>query len=396
MVLNFFIVQAAPGGPVEQMIAQIQGTGATPPTASPAAARRRADPAAAERRAVRQPIAARAACRPSSSSASSSMYGFDKPIYERFWIMMQELRRVRLRRELLPQPPVVDLVIDKMPVSISLGLWTTLLIYLISIPLGIAKAVRDGSRFDVAVLERADRAATPSRASCSPSCWSCCSPAAASCNGSRCAASSRTTGRASASADKILDYLWHMVLPIAAMVIGGFAGLTMLTKNSFLEEIGKQYVLTARAKGLVETPRALRPRLPQRHADRDRRLPGRLHRACCSRGSLLIEMIFSLDGLGLLGFEAAIEPRLSGDVRHALRLRPDRPGDEHRRRPHLHRGRSAHRLRGAAADATRHQPAPARPVPRQQARHDLAACVFGAAVPRSRCSPSSSPTTGRS
>ena len=170
---------------------------------------------------------------------------------------------------------MISLIAEKLPVSISLGLWTTLLIYLISIPLGIPKAVRDGSRFDVwtsgvvivgyavpgflfAILLVVLFAGGsylhwfPLRGLTSDD-W----------------VEPRLAAR-------IVDYLWHMALPILSLVIGGFASLTMLTKNCFLEEINKQYVVTARAKGLSEAPRALRPRLPQRHAAGHRRLPGRL------------------------------------------------------------------------------------------------------------------------
>jgi len=195
-------------------------------------------------------------------------------------------------------------VIEKLPVSISLGLWTTLLIYLISIPLGIRKAIRDGSRFDLAtssmlIVLNAIPAFLfaillvvllaggtyvkwfPLRGLVSDD-WA-----------------------SFGLAHKIADYLWHMVLPVGAMVIGGFAGLTFLTKNSFIEELGKQYVLTARAKGLIES------RVLYGHVFRNAMLiviagiPGAFI-AVLFAGNLLTEVIFSLDGLGLLGFEAAI------------------------------------------------------------------------------------------
>jgi microcin C transport system permease protein len=199
---------------------------------------------------------------------------------------------------------VVDLVLEKLPVSISLGLWTTLLTYLISIPLGIRKAVKDGTPFDVwtsgviivgyaipsflfAVLLVVLFAGGsyfswfPLRGLVSDNWWSLSWPA------------------------RILDYFWHIALPITAMVIGGFAGLTMLTKNSFLEEINKQYVTTARAKGLAER------RVLYGHVFRNAMLivvagfPAAFV-SILFTGALLIEVIFSLDGLGLLGFEAAI------------------------------------------------------------------------------------------
>jgi microcin C transport system permease protein len=199
---------------------------------------------------------------------------------------------------------VVDLVIDKLPVSISLGLWTTLLVYLVSIPLGIAKAVRDGSRFDLAtsstlIVLNAIPAFLfalllvvlfaggsyvkwfPLRGIVSEN-WHQLGPI-----------------------DRVLDYFWHMALPILAMTIGGFTTLTFLTKNSFLEEINKQYVMTARAKGLVES------RVLYGHVFRNAMLipisgfPAALIGVLFT-GSMLIEVIFSLDGIGLLGFEAAL------------------------------------------------------------------------------------------
>ena len=141
-----------------------------------------------------------------------------------------------------------------------------------------------------------------------------------------------------------LDYLWHIALPVIALVVGGFAGLTMLTKNSFLDEINKQYVVTARAKGLAWR------RVLYGHVFRNAMLivmagfPGAFI-AILFAGALLIEVIFSLDGLGLLGFEAGDQPRLPRDVRHALPLHADRPAAEHRERPDLHARRSADRLR---------------------------------------------------
>jgi microcin C transport system permease protein len=200
---------------------------------------------------------------------------------------------------------VVDLVLEKMPVSISLGLWTTLITYLISIPLGIAKAVRDGSRFDVAtsvvvVIGNAIPAFLfavlllvlfaggsyvqwfPLRGLVSDN-WETLSWPA-----------------------RIADYFWHLALPITAMVIGGFATLTMLTKNSFLDQINQQYVLTARAKGLAER------RVLYGHIFRNAMLiviagfPGAFV-GILFTGTVFIEIIFSLDGLGLLGFEAAFQ-----------------------------------------------------------------------------------------
>ena len=300
MVLNFFIVQTAPGGPVEQMIAKIQGKGVS-------ATERFSGGGAGEL--MRQPQNESGAYRgarglqPEVIKRIERMYGFDKPIYERFWIMMKNYAVFDFGDSFFRNRRVVDLVLDKMPVSISLGLWTTLLVYLISIPLGIRKAIRDGSRFDIAsssvlvvfnaipsflfsiLLVELFAGGTfvkwfPLRGLVSDD-WSTFS-----------------------LAHKIVDYLWHMVLPIGAMVIGGFAGLAFLTKNSFIEEIGKQYVLTARAKGLVES------RVLYSHVFRNAMLiviagfPSAFVSVLFT-GSLLTEVIFSLDGLGLLGFEAA-------------------------------------------------------------------------------------------
>jgi microcin C transport system permease protein len=301
MVLNFFIVQAAPGGPVEQMIAKIQGTGVSATArfsgggAGELIQRPQSDQNSAYRGARGLP--------PEVIQRIERMYGFDKPIYERFWLMMKNYAVFDFGNSFFRNRRVVDLVLDKMPVSISLGLWTTLLVYLISIPLGIRKAIRDGSRFDIAsssVLVVLNAIPSflfsillvvlfaggtyvkwfPLRGLVSDD-WS-----------------TFSLGH------KILDYLWHMVLPIGAMVIGGFAGLTFLTKNSFIEEIGKQYVLTARAKGLVES------RVLYGHVFRNAMLiviagfPSAFVSVLFT-GSLLTEVIFSLDGLGLLGFEAA-------------------------------------------------------------------------------------------
>ncbi len=310
MVLNFVIVQAAPGGPVEQMIARIKGhdtqatariSGATTDTGTT----QHSDPARLSALDSSQ-SAYRGAqgIDPEIIARIEQMYGFDKPPAERFWNMMADYATFDFGTSFFRDEPVMDLILDKLPVSISLGLWTTLIVYLISIPLGIMKAVRDGSRFDVwssgvivvgyaipsflfAILLIILFAGGsywqifPMRGLVSDD-FDTLSPM-----------------------DKILDYLWHLVLPITAMVLGGFAGLTMLTKNSFLDEIGKQYVLTARAKGLTERQVLIR------HVFRNAMLiviagfPGALLRILFT-GALLIEVIFSLDGLGRLGFEAAI------------------------------------------------------------------------------------------
>ncbi|MDK3160681.1 microcin C ABC transporter permease YejB [Kamptonema cortianum] len=232
------------------------------------------------------------------------MFGFDKPPLERFLLMMKNYLTFNFGDSYFKDRSVMELIIEKMPVSISIGLWTTILVYLISIPLGIRKAVHDGTSFDVwtsavvvvgyaipgflfAILLIVLFAGG--------SFWSI----------------FPLRGLVSDNwhhlglIDKVLNYLWHMVLPITAMVISGFASLTFLTKNSFLEEINKQYVVTARAKGLTER------RVLFGHVFRNAMLiviagmPAALIGIFFS-GSLLIEVIFSLDGLGLLGFDSAI------------------------------------------------------------------------------------------
>jgi microcin C transport system permease protein len=229
---------------------------------------------------------------------------FDKPAHERFFKMVWDYARFDFGESFFRDQSVLDIVVSKMPVSISLGLWTTLLVYFISIPLGIAKAVRDGSKMDVwssgiIVIGNAVPGFMfaiflivlfaggsyldwfPLRGLTSPN-W-------------------EQMGLFA----KVVDYFWHLVLPVAAMVIGGFAGLTLLTKNSFLDEINKQYVLTARSKGLEER------RVLYGHVFRNAMLiviagfPSAFVNILFT-GSLLIEVIFSLDGLGLLGFESVV------------------------------------------------------------------------------------------
>jgi microcin C transport system permease protein len=303
MIVNFAIIQAAPGGPIDVIIAEMRGL-------STDATQRISGTGGTETQ------------RQTRSSGSTNQYrgaqgidpaliaelerefGFDKPPLERFVTMMTKFLTFDFGRSFFKDRPVIDLVLEKMPVSISLGLWTTLIVYLVSIPLGIRKAVRDGSRFDVwtsgvvivgyaipsflfavllIVLFSGGRFLDwfPLRGILSDN-W-----------------------RTLSWPALVVDYVWHMTLPVLAMVIGGFAGLTMLTKNSFLDEIGKQYVVTARAKGLTEH------RVLYGHVFRNAMLiviagfPGAFV-SIFFTGSLLIEIIFSLDGLGLLGFEAAV------------------------------------------------------------------------------------------
>ncbi len=296
MVINFAIVQVAPGGPVDQMLARIQGV-ATDATARFSGTGADETAGAGESRATR-------GLDPAFVAELEAQFGFDKPPLQRFLGMMGDYLTFNFGDSYYRDRPVLELIAEKLPVSISLGLWSTLIIYLVSIPLGIAKAVRDGSRFDVgtssliilgyaipnflfAILLIVLFAGGPFfdwfplRGLVSPD-FETLSPGG-----------------------KLLDYAWHLVLPVTAMVIGGFAQLTMLTKNAFLDEIHKQYVMTARAKGLTEG------RVLYGHVFRNAMLlviagfPAALV-SMLFTGSVLIEVIFSLDGVGLLGFESVV------------------------------------------------------------------------------------------
>lgn len=307
MLINFAIIQVAPGGPVEQMIAQIthtgvdataRFTGGTGEISGSAQANKNVASGTSSKYRGAQGLD------PELIKEIEEFYGFDKPAYIRFWEMLKNYASLDFGESFFKDKKVVDLIIEKMPVSISLGLWTTLLVYLISIPLGIRKAVKDGSGFDVwtsafvsigyaipgflfaivlIVLFAGGSYLQifPLRGLTSPD-W-----------------------ESFSTLEKIKDYFWHITLPVIAMVISGFASLTMLTKNSFLEEIGKQYVITARAKGLSQK------RVLYGHVFRNGMLivvagfPAAFV-GILFTGSFLIETIFSLDGLGLLGFESVI------------------------------------------------------------------------------------------
>ncbi len=307
MLINFIIVQAAPGGPVERLIAQMQniGSGATSHIGGSA----RGDFAGGSA-SITANTGGNSAYRgaqgldPAFIKELEKMYGFDKPAHERFWLMMWDYLRFDFGKSFYRDRSVTELVLEKMPVSISLGLWTTLLIYLISIPLGIQKAIKEGSAFDlwtsmVVIIGYAIPgflfAVLLIVLFAGGTFWSIFPLRGL---GSENWAELSLLG-------KIMDYFWHLCLPIFSMVISGFASLTMLTKNSFLDEINKQYVLTARMKGLSET------RVLYGHVFRNAMLiiiagfPSAFI-GILFTGSLLIEVIFSLDGLGLLGFEAAI------------------------------------------------------------------------------------------
>jgi microcin C transport system permease protein len=283
-------VQVAPGGPVEQVLAKVRGlnSGRGGDVAAGSGSYRGAQ-----------------GLDPDFIKSLEKQFGFDKPAHERFVIMVKNYVKFDLGESFFRTVKVTQLIWEKLPVSASIGLWSTLIIYLVSIPLGIAKAVRDGSRFDVATsyaviigyavpgfmfaillivvfaggsyLQWFPLRGLTSDNWAELSFW-----------------------------HKTTDYLWHLVLPVTALVIGGFASLTMLTKNCFLDEINKQYVLTARAKGLTQN------RVLYGHVFRNAMLlvisgfPATLV-GMLFTGALLIEVIFSLDGLGLLGYQATLD-----------------------------------------------------------------------------------------
>ena len=304
MTVNFVIIQIAPGGPVEQMIAKLQGEAVS--------ATERLSGGGEDVKGQKKAVSDKSSkyrgaqgLAPELVEEIEQMYGFDKPVHIRFFNMMLDYATFDFGESFFRDQKVVDLVLEKMPVSISLGIWSTLAIYLVSIPLGIRKALKHGSRFDVwsstvVILGNAIPTflfailliilfAGGSYFSWFP-----------------------LRGLVSDNIStlpwwqQILDYFWHLVLPITAILIGSFASLTMLTKNSFLDEINRQYVITARAKGIAER------RVLYGHVFRNAMLiiiagfPAAFI-GMFFTGSLLIEIIFSLDGLGLLGFESTIQ-----------------------------------------------------------------------------------------
>ena len=289
LLITFTIIQFVPGGPVEQMVAQLQGRDAggeagPAPTESTYRGRQGVDAA--------------------RILEIKKLYGFDKPAHERFIQMLGQFARFDLGKSFFHNKDVWQLIKEKLPVSISLGLWTFLLTYLISVPLGIRKAVRAGTPFDTAttfiillgyaipsfvlgvVLLVYFAGGTfvqwfPLRSITS------------------------TNWAELGTLAKITDYFWHITLPVTAMVLGGFAVITVLTKNSVLEEIRKQYVLTARAKGVAERD------VLWKHVFRNAMIPiatgfPAAFVGAFFTGSLLIETLFSLDGLGLLSYESVI------------------------------------------------------------------------------------------
>ena len=311
MVINFFLIQMAPGGPVHQMIAQLEGTDIDVTSRFTAAGNEEVAIALADEQAQAQTgkdvVSKYQGARglpPELIREIEAQFGFDKPIHIRFFTTMGNLMRFDLGDSYFRDKNVMELVVEKLPVSLSLGVWTTLLVYLVSIPLGIAKAVRDGTKFDAwtsAVILVGFSVPSYLFAIMLIIVFS----------GGSYFDLFPLRGLVSSNWDelswgmKIVDYAWHMTLPIVAMMIGGFAGLTMLTKNSFIEEINKQFVVTARAKGLSER------RVLYGHVFRNAMLiviagfPAAFL-SIFFTGVLMIEIIFSLDGLGRMGYEATL------------------------------------------------------------------------------------------
>lgn len=295
IAINFVVIQFAPGGPVEQMIAELRGHGDMSSRLSGASVEFGGGGSYRGARGLE----------PQVVEDIKKMFGFDKPPLTRFMDMLQGYLRFDFGRSFFRDQTVVQLILQKMPVSISLGLWSTLLVYFISIPLGIAKAVRNGSRFDVA------SSAVVLIGYAIPSFLFAILLVVLFAGGSFVQWFPLRGMHSEGSGDwslpaRIIDYAWHMMLPTTAMVAGGFASLTMLSKNCFLEEIGKQYTVTARAKGATER------RVLYGHIFRNAMLLvvagfPQAFIGILFTSALLVEIVFSLDGLGLLGFQSAIQ-----------------------------------------------------------------------------------------
>ena len=296
LLLNFVIIQGAPGGPVDKLVGELKGMASATGTSFAGSASDTVGSSSAYRGSQGLP--------PELLERIKKMYGFDKPAPERFWLMMKNYAQFNFGDSYYKGRSVIALIKERLPVSISLGLWSTLIAYLVSIPLGIRKAVRNGEAFDawtstaiiigyaipaflfailLVVLFAGGSYFSwfPLRGLTSDN-W-----------------------ESLSLFGKITDYLWHITLPTIALVVSSFAPLTMLTKNSFLDEISKQYVQTARAKGLKEN------KVLYGHVFRNAMLiviagfPAAFV-SMFFTGVMLIEYIFSLDGLGLLSFEAVI------------------------------------------------------------------------------------------
>jgi microcin C transport system permease protein len=302
MVINFALTQFVPGGPIEQVLADLKGEGDVFSSITGGAGDAQTDIGAS---ATSSEYAGARGLPPEFIAELESQFGLDKPPLQQFLHMMWNYMRFDFGESYFRSERVLDLVWDRLPVSISLGLWSTLIAYLVSIPLGIRKAVRDGSSFDTWTSALIIVAyAIPGFLFAimllilfaGGSYWQI----------------FPLRGLTSANFDelsvlgKIADYAWHMALPVLATTIASFATLTLLTKNSFLDEIRKQYVVTAKAKGLPES------RVLYGHVFRNAMLiviagfPS-LFIAVFFSGSLIIETIFSLDGLGRMGFQAALQ-----------------------------------------------------------------------------------------
>ena len=286
LLVTFLVIQFVPGGPVEQYMAEAKaGPGGGSSSEGGGLSYRGGQGVDSKR-----------------LEQIKALYGFDKPAHERFWLMLKQFTQFDLGRSFFQNKDVWQLVKEKLPVSISLGLWTFFISYLVAVPLGVAKAVRAGSRFDfvttlvvlvgyaipgfvlgvaMLVVFGGQLQWFPLRGLTSPN-WEAMSWGA-----------------------RIIDYLWHIAMPVTAMVVGSFAVTSMLTKNAFLEEIRKQYVVTAFAKGLDER------KVLWRHIFRNALIPivtgfPAAFVGAFFTGSLLIETLFSLDGLGLLSYESVI------------------------------------------------------------------------------------------
>jgi len=305
MILNFVIIQFAPGGPVEQILFQMEhggeGSGATERFTGTGDGVQGATTTASEGQGSYR---GSQGLEQELKDELTKQFGLDRPVHERFFLMLWNYARLDFGESFYRSVSVIDLIVEKMPVSISLGLWTTLIAYLVSVPLGIAKAVRDGSRFD------AISSGVIVAAYAIPSFLFAIVLLVLFAGGSYWqlfplrGLTSENWGELSL-VGKALDYLWHIVLPVSAMMVSGFATLTLLTRNSFLDEIRKQYVMTARAKGLSER------QVLYGHVFRNAMLiviagfPGAFLGAFFA-GALIVETVFSLDGLGLLGFESVV------------------------------------------------------------------------------------------
>ena len=288
LFLTFLIIQFVPGGPVEQLVNKLSGLDSITESSSASNMYRGSNGLSDEH-----------------ISQLNEFYGFDKPFFERFIIMISNYAFFDLGMSYFHNQSVGDLILSKLPVSISLGLWSFIIVYLVSIPLGIKKAINDGSRFDlisstiiligysipgfvlgIGLIVLLGGGSFfdlfPTRGLVSDN-WSSLS-----------------------ITEKILDYFWHITLPIICLIIGSFAVMTMLTKNSFIDEINKLYTITARAKGLSEN------RVLYSHVFKNAIIPiltgfPAQFVSAFFTGSILIETIFSLDGIGLLSYEAIIQ-----------------------------------------------------------------------------------------